>query len=157
MRFRAADPGRTAGTLVRRSSFQICAAAQRSVHPRSGLRPMVADGADLGTRSDRKPAASVRAARAAVARGHLAARGLTSHRHAASDAAHRLRGSTERRALTSLAGGIHQAACCAPKAPFTPDGVELQGSAVIFRAAPSKVQDWLRWIDRWVGNSVVEE
>jgi hypothetical protein len=32
--------------------------------------------------------------------------------------------------------------------PFTPDGVELQGSAVIFRAALSKVQDWLRWIER---------
>ena len=43
--------------------------------------------------------------------------------------------------------------------PFTPDGIELQGSAVIFRAAPSKVQDWLRWNDRWIAyaNSVVDE
>ena len=45
------------------------------------------------------------------------------------------------------------------RAPFTPDGVDLQGAAVIFRAAPSKVQDWLRWIDRGVAdaNSIVDE
>ena len=29
-------------------------------------------------------------------------------------------------------------------APFTPNGIELQGAAVIFRAAPSKVQNWFR-------------
>jgi hypothetical protein len=33
-------------------------------------------------------------------------------------------------------------------APFSPAGIDLQGAAVIFRAAPSKVQEWLRWIDR---------
>lgn len=68
----------------------------------------------LGPRADAKPTPAIRPARAAVARGHLAARGLTSHRHAAADAARRLRGSTERRPVTPLAGGIHQAACCAP-------------------------------------------
>jgi hypothetical protein len=43
--------------------------------------------------------------------------------------------------------------------PFTPDGIDLQGSAAIFRDAPSKVQDWLRRIDRWIAyaDSVEEE
>jgi hypothetical protein len=43
--------------------------------------------------------------------------------------------------------------------PFTLDGIDLQGAAVIFRAAPSKVQDGLHWIDRWIAyaNSVVDE
>jgi hypothetical protein len=44
-------------------------------------------------------------------------------------------------------------------APFSPAGIDLQGAAIIFRAAPSRVQEWLRWIDRWVAyaNSIVEE
>jgi hypothetical protein len=66
--------------------------------------------------------------------------------------------------LSAVPSPVWRAAFVRPPArlghsPFTPDGIHLQGAAVIFRAAPSKVPDWLRWIDRWIAyaNSVVEE
>jgi hypothetical protein len=44
---------------------------------------------------------------------------------------------------------------------YTPEfgHVELAGASVHFRTSPRHLDDWLRWIDRWIAyaNSVVEE
>jgi len=44
---------------------------------------------------------------------------------------------------------------------YTPEfgRVELTGASVRFRTSPGHLNDWLRWIDRWIAyaNSLIEE
>ena len=50
-------------------------------------------------------------------------------------------------ALSAIPSGVWRAAFVRPpaslgRAPFSPAGIDLQGAAVVFRAAPSKVREW---------------